>query len=156
MDKIIVQTEDFDLASEVELIKSTNSSIGAVVSFIGTVRDLTSESLVSLTLEHYPGMTEKSLRSIAEKARKKWEIETVTIIHRVGTLGIGDQIVLVITSSKHRQAAFDSCNYIMDFLKTDAPFWKKEVSDKEEKWVGKRESDEEQKKTLVSLKIHIF
>ena len=146
MDKIIVQTEDFDLASEVELIKSTNSSIGAVVSFIGTVRDLTSESLVSLTLEHYPGMTEKSLRSIAEKARKKWEIESVTIIHRVGTLGIGDQIVLVITSSKHRQAAFDSCNYIMDFLKTDAPFWKKEASDKEEKWVGKRESDEEQKK----------
>ena len=146
MDKIIVQTEDFDLASEVELIKSTNSSIGALVSFIGTVRDLTSESLVSLTLEHYPGMTEKSLISIAEKARKKWEIESVTIIHRVGTLGIGDQIVLVITSSKHRQAAFDSCNYIMDFLKTDAPFWKKEVSDKEEKWVGKRESDEEQKK----------
>jgi molybdopterin synthase catalytic subunit len=146
MDKIIVQTEDFDLASEVELIKTTNSSIGAVVSFIGTVRDLTSESLVSLTLEHYPGMTEKSLRSIAKKARKKWEIESVTIIHRIGTLGIGDQIVLVITSSKHRQAAFDSCNYIMDFLKTDAPFWKKEVSDKEEKWVGKRESDEEQKK----------
>ena len=146
MDKIIVQTEDFDLASEVELIKSTNSSLGAVVSFIGTVRDLTSESLVSLTLEHYPGMTEKSLRSIAEKARKKWEIESVTIIHRVGTLGIGDQIVLVITSSKHRQAAFDSCNYIMDFLKSDAPFWNKEVSDKEEKWVGKRESDEEQKK----------
>ena len=146
MDKIVVQTEDFDLTSEVELIKSTNSSIGAVVSFIGTVRDLKSESLISLTLEHYPGMTEKSLRSIADKARKKWEIESVTIIHRVGTLGIGDQIVLVITSSKHRQAAFDSCNYIMDFLKTDAPFWKKEVSDKEEKWVGKRESDEEQKK----------
>ena len=146
MDKIVVQTEDFDITSEVELIKSTNSSIGAVVSFIGTVRDLTSESLISLTLEHYPGMTEKSLRSIADKARKKWEIESVTIIHRVGTLGIGDQIVLVITSSKHRQAAFDSCNYIMDFLKTDAPFWKKEVSDKEEKWVGKRESDEEQKK----------
>ena len=146
MDKIVVQTEDFDLTSEVELIKSTNSSIGAVVSFIGTVRDLTSESLISLTLEHYPGMTEKSLRLITDKARKKWEIESVTIIHRVGTLSIGDQIVLVITSSKHRQAAFDSCNYIMDFLKTDAPFWKKEVSDKEEKWVGKRESDEEQKK----------
>ena len=146
MDKIIVQTEDFDLTTEVELVKSTNSSIGAVVSFIGTVRDLTGESLVSLNLEHYPGMTEKSLSSIADKARKKWEIESITIIHRVGTLGIGDQIVLVITSSKHRQAAFDSCNYIMDFLKTDAPFWKKEVSDKEEKWVGKRESDEEQKK----------
>tara|TARA_A200000159_G_scaffold155400_1_gene169137 strand:- start:231 stop:680 length:450 start_codon:yes stop_codon:yes gene_type:complete len=146
MDKIIVQTEDFDLTTEVELVKSTNSSIGAVVSFIGTVRDLTGESLVSLSLEHYPGMTEKSLSSIADKARKKWEIDSITIIHRVGSLGIGDQIVLVITSSKHRQAAFDSCNYIMDFLKTDAPFWKKEVSDKEEKWVGKRESDEEQKK----------
>ena len=146
MDKIIVQTEDFDLTTEVELVKSTNSSIGAVVSFIGTVRDLTGESLVSLNLEHYPGMTEKSLSSIADKARNKWEIDSITIIHRVGTLGIGDQIVLVITSSKHRQAAFDSCNYIMDFLKTDAPFWKKEVSDKEEKWVGKRESDEEQKK----------
>ena len=146
MDKIIVQTEDFDLTTEVELIKSTNSSIGAVVSFIGTVRDLTGESLVSLSLEHYPGMTEKSLSSITDKARNKWDIESITIIHRVGTLGIGDQIVLVITSSKHRQAAFDSCNYIMDFLKTDAPFWKKEVSDKEEKWVGKRESDEEQKK----------
>ena len=146
MDKIIVQTEDFDLTTEVELVKSTNSSIGAVVSFIGTVRNLTGESLVSLNLEHYPGMTEKSLSSIADKARNKWEIDSITIIHRVGTLGIGDQIVLVITSSKHRQAAFDSCNYIMDFLKTDAPFWKKEVSDKEEKWVGKRESDEEQKK----------
>ena len=146
MDKIIVQTEDFDLTTEVELIKSSNSSIGAVVSFIGTVRDLTGESLVSLSLEHYPGMTEKSLSSIADKARNKWEIDSITIIHRVGTLGIGDQIVLVITSSKHRQAAFDSCNYIMDFLKTDAPFWKKEVSDKEEKWVDKRESDEEQKK----------
>ena len=146
MDKIIVQTEDFDLTTEVELVKSTNSSIGAVVSFIGTVRDLTGESLVSLNLEHYPGMTEKSLSSIADKARNKWEIDSITIIHRVGTLGIGDQIVLVISSSKHRQAAFDSCNFIMDFLKTDAPFWKKEVSDKEEKWVGKRESDEEQKK----------
>lgn len=146
MDKIIVQTEDFDLTTEVELIKSTNSSIGAVVSFIGTVRDLTSESLVSLSLEHYPGMTEKSLTSIADKARNKWEIESITIIHRVGTLGIGDQIVLVITSSKHRQAAFDSCNYIMDFLKTDAPFWKKESTTKSENWVKSRSQDEEKKK----------
>ena len=145
MDKIIVQTEDFDLTTEVELIKSTNSSIGAVVSFIGTVRDLTGESLVSLSLEHYPGMTEKSLTSIAQTAREKWELESITIIHRVGTLSIGDQIVLVITSSKHRQEAFDSCNYIMDYLKTDAPFWKKEASDKEEKWVINRSSDEKQK-----------
>ena len=146
MDKIVVQTEDFDLTKEVELIKSTNSNLGAVVSFIGTVRDLEGESLVSLTLEHYPGMTEKSLSTIADKARNKWQLESITIIHRVGTLSVGDQIVLVITSSKHRQEAFDSCNFVMDYLKTDAPFWKKEVSDKEEKWVGKRESDEEQKK----------
>jgi molybdopterin synthase catalytic subunit len=146
MDKIVVQTEDFDLTKEVELIKSTNSNLGAVVSFIGTVRDLEGESLVSLTLEYYPGMTEKSLSTIADKARKKWELESITIIHRVGTLSVGDQIVLVITSSKHRQEAFDSCNFIMDYLKTDAPFWKKEVSDKQEKWVDKREHDEKQKK----------
>ncbi len=145
MDKIVVQTEDFDLTTEVELIKSNGPKVGAVVSFIGTVRDLASESLVSLTLEHYPGMTEKSLESIANKARGKWELESITIIHRVGTLSIGDQIVLVITSSNHRQEAFDSCNYIMDYLKTDVPFWKKEVSDKEEQWVGKRDRDEKQK-----------
>ena len=145
MDKIVIQTKDFDLTTEVELIKSANSSTGAVVSFIGTVRDLASESLISLKIEHYPGMTEKSLTSIAQTAREKWELESITIIHRVGTLSIGDQIVLVITSSKHRQEAFDSCNYIMDYLKTDAPFWKKEASDKEEKWVINRSSDEKQK-----------
>ena len=100
---------------------------------------------MSLKIEHYPGMTEKSLTSIAQTAREKWELESITIIHRVGTLSIGDQIVLVITSSKHRQEAFDSCNYIMDYLKTDAPFWKKEASDKEEKWVINRSSDEKQK-----------
>ena len=145
MDKIVIQTKDFDLTTEVELIKSAHSSTGAVVSFIGTVRDLASESLISLTIEHYPGMTEKSLALIADKVREKWELESITIIHRVGTLSIGDQIVLVITSSKHRQEAFDSCNYIMDYLKTDAPFWKKEASDKEEKWVINRSSDEKQK-----------
>ena len=145
MDKIVVQTEDFDLTTEVELIKSYSPNVGAIVSFIGTVRDLNNESLVSLTLEHYPEMTEKSLESIANKVRDKWELESITIIHRVGTLCIGDQIVLVITTSQHRQEAFDSCNFIMDYLKTDAPFWKKEISDKEEKWVEIRETDEKQK-----------
>ena len=145
MDKIVVQTEDFDLTTEVELIKSYSPNVGAIVSFIGTVRDLNNESLVSLTLEHYPEMTEKSLESIANKARDKWELESITIIHRVGTLCIGDQIVLAITTSEHRQEAFDSCNFIMDYLKTDAPFWKKEISDKEEKWVEIRETDEKQK-----------
>lgn len=145
MDKIVVQTEDFDLTTEVEFIKSSSPNVGAIVSFIGTVRDLNNESLISLTLEHYPEMTEKSLESIANKARDKWELESITIIHRVGTLCIGDQIVLVITTSEHRQEAFDSCNFIMDYLKTDAPFWKKEISDKEEKWVEIRETDEKQK-----------
>lgn len=145
MDKIVVQTEDFDLTTEVEFIKSSSPNVGAIVSFIGTVRDLNNESLVSLTLEHYPEMTEKSLESIANKARDKWELQSITIIHRVGTLCIGDQIVLVITTSEHRQEAFDSCNFIMDYLKTDAPFWKKEISDKEEKWVEIRETDEKQK-----------
>ncbi len=145
MDKIVVQTEDFDLTTEVELIKSASPNVGAIVSFIGTVRDLNNESLVSLTLEHYPEMTEKSLESIANKARDKWELQSITIIHRVGTLCIGDQIVLVITTSEHRQEAFDSCNFIMDYLKTDAPFWKKEISDKEEKWVESRETDKKQK-----------
>ena len=146
MDKIIVQSDDFDLTTEVALAKAGNSSIGAIVSFVVTVRYLQSKNLNTMTLENYPGMTEKSLTSIADKAREKWEIESITIIHRICTLNLNDQIVIVITMSQNRQEAFDSCNFIMDFLKTDAPFWKKEVSDKEEKWVGKRESDEEQKK----------
>ena len=103
-----------------------------------------------MTLEHYPGMTEKSLESIVKKARDKWEIENVTIIHRIGTLNVNDQIVLVITTSKHRQEAFDSCNFIMDFLKTDAPFWKKEVTENNAEWVGARTKDEKQKKRWKS------
>ena len=146
MDKVIVQAKDFDLTIEVNLARSKNSEIGAIVSFVGTVRDLQSETLKSLTLEHYPEMTEKSLESIVIKARSRWEIENITIIHRVGKLLISDQIVLVIVTSKHRQEAFDSCNFIMDYLKTDAPFWKKESSDKKEKWVDSSLNDKKQKK----------
>ena len=146
MDKVIVQAKDFDLTTEVNLARYKNPQIGAIVSFVGTVRDLQSETLKSLTLEHYPEMTEKSLESIVIKARSRWEIENITIIHRVGKLLISDQIVLVIVTSKHRQEAFDSCNFIMDYLKTDAPFWKKESSDKEEKWVDSSSNDKKQKK----------
>ena len=146
MDKVIVQAKDFDLTIEVNLARSKNPQIGAIVSFVGTVRDLQSETLKSLTLEHYPEMTEKSLESIIIKARSRWELENITIIHRVGKLLISDQIVLVIVTSKHRQEAFDSCNFIMDYLKTDAPFWKKESSDKEEKWVDSSSNDKKQKK----------
>jgi len=146
MDKVIVQAKDFDLTTEVNLARSKNPQIGAIVSFVGTVRDLQSETLKSLILEHYPEMTEKSLESIVIKARSRWELENITIIHRVGKLLISDQIVLVIVTSKHRQEAFDSCNFIMDYLKTDAPFWKKESSDKEEKWVDSSSNDKKQKK----------
>ena len=146
MDKIIVQTDDFDLTTEVNLAKANNPSVGAIVSFIGTVRDLRSKSLSSMTLEHYPGMTEKNLELIATKAREKWELQNITIIHRIGTLNVNDQIVLVITTCKHRQEAFDSCNFIIDYLKTDAPFWKKELSENNEGWVEARVSDEKQKK----------
>ena len=144
MDKVIVQAKDFDLTTEVNLARSKNPQIGAIVSFVGTVRDLQSETLKSLTLEHYPEMTEKSLESIVIKARSRWELENITIIHRVGKLLISDQIVLVIVTSKHRQEAFDSCNFIMDYLKTDAPFWKKESSDKKEKWVDSSLNDKKQ------------
>ena len=146
MDKVIVQAKDFDLTTEVNLARSKNPQIGAIVSFVGTVRDLQSETLKSLTLEHYPEMTEKSLESIIIKARSRWELENITIIHRIGKLFISDQIVLVIVTSKHRQEAFDSCNFIMDYLKTDAPFWKKESSDKEEKWVDSSSNDKKKKK----------
>ena len=146
MDKITVQTDDFDLTTEVNLAKSNNSNVGAIVSFVGTVRDLRSKSLSSMTLEHYPGMTEKSLELIATKAREKWELQNITIIHRIGTLNVNDQIVLVITTSKHRQEAFDSCNFIIDYLKTDAPFWKKELSENNEGWVEDRVSDKKQTK----------
>ena len=145
MDKIVVQIDDFDLTTEVRLVKANNSSVGAIVSFVGTVRDLQPKSLSSMTLEHYPGMTEKSLESIVIKARDKWEMGNVTIIHRIGTLDVNDQIVLVITTSKHRQEAFDSCNFIMDYLKTDAPFWKKEVTENNEEWVEANSKDEKQK-----------
>ena len=145
MDKIIVQSDDFDLTTEVALAKAGNSSIGAIVSFVGTVRDLQSKNLNTMTLEHYPGMTEKSLTSIADKAREKWELESITIIHRIGILNLNDQIVLVITMSQNRQEAFDSCNFIMDFLKTDAPFWKKESTANNEEWVEARVKDEKQK-----------
>jgi molybdopterin synthase catalytic subunit len=150
MDKIVVQKEDFDLTTEVTHTRSNNSQIGAIVSFIGTVRDLHPGSISSMTLEHYPEMTEKSLKSIVTEARERWDLQKVTIIHRIGELKVNDQIVLVVTTSKHRQAAFESCNFIMDYLKTDAPFWKKESTEKKEEWVESRESDDEQKKRWQS------
>jgi molybdopterin synthase catalytic subunit len=145
MDKIIIQQQDFDLSTEMALVKNNHSDIGAVVSFVGFVRDLNDSSIQKMTLEHYPGMTEKALKSIVDQAKKRWSIGNTTIIHRVGDLNIHDQIVLVITSSKHRQSAFEACEFMMDYLKTQAPFWKKEHTQNKSSWAEAKSSDKSQK-----------
>ena len=141
MGKINVQEEDFDLSHELDMVRDGNSDVGAIVSFVGTVRDTKDNSLIQLTLEHYPQMTEKSLAAIADQATKRWRLKDVTIIHRVGSLAVNEQIVLVITCSKHRQSAFAACEFIMDYLKTSAPFWKKEQTTDAENWVEAKDSD---------------
>ena len=138
-----VQTEDFDAGQEINQLRKVRKDIGAVVSFIGLVRDINEGDTVSqLTLEHYPGMTEKSLQAIVTQAKARWDIIDVLIIHRVGTLQPCDQIVLVAVSGSHRAEAFSACEFVMDFLKTEAPFWKKELTPQGEHWVEARESDD--------------
>ena len=139
--QISVQLEDFDISSEINALKAGNHDIGAVVSFVGTVRDL-ADGLTSMTLEHYPAMTMSELTRIADEAQSRWPLEGCRIIHRYGELYPGDNIVLVLTSSAHRQAAFDAANFVMDFLKTNAPFWKKETTSKGSKWVDAKDTDD--------------
>ena len=134
--KISVQREDFDLSLETRHL-SQAAGVGAVASFVGIVRD------VRMTLEHYPGMTENALRKIGEEAAGRWQVMDCTIIHRYGELAPHDQIVLVAVASAHRGDAFAACEFIMDYLKTRAPFWKKEHRDGAAKWVEARASDEE-------------
>ncbi len=142
MHTIRVQTEDFDIAAELAAMR-TNPAIGAVASFIGLVRDVNEGTgVATLTLEHYPAMTEKALAAIVGQAQQRWEILDCVLIHRVGTLQPGDQIVLVMVASAHRGHAFEACEFIMDYLKTQAPFWKKEVTPDGERWVESRDSDE--------------
>lgn len=142
-DKICVQAEDFSLAQEYQALAEGNQA-GAVVTFVGKVRDMNlGESVSTLTLEHYPGMTEKSLLFIVEQAKSRWPVLAATVIHRVGQLTAGDQIVFVGVSSAHRGAAFQACEFIMDYLKTEAPFWKKEVREGETSWVDARETDQQ-------------
>jgi molybdopterin synthase catalytic subunit len=138
---IRIQTEDFDVAQLNRELLAGRSDVGAIASFIGLVRDLAGDPLQQMTLEHYPGMTEAALRGIAERAQQRWQIADLGIIHRVGALRPADQIVLVSVLSAHRGDAFDACQFIMDYLKTEAPFWKKEVSEQGEKWVESRASD---------------
>jgi molybdopterin synthase catalytic subunit len=137
-----VQQEDFDAGAEIARLRAENPKIGAVASFIGIVRDLNEGAAVgSITLEHYPGMTDKALTSIAEQAKTRWNLLDVLIIHRIGTLAPTDQIVLVVTTSSHRGDAFAACQFVMDYLKTEAPFWKKEVTAEGTRWVDARDSD---------------
>ena len=140
--KIIVQEKDFDVAAELTAVRAGNHEIGAVVSFTGLVRDMASEPLTSMTLEHYPPMTISELERITADAAARWPLDAVTVIHRYGELFPGDQIVLVATASSHREAAFDSAAYIMDFLKSNAPFWKKEKTAEGENWVEAKDKDD--------------
>ena len=141
--KIAVQTQAFDFQAEIQALYRANPKVGAVASFLGLVRDINEGQGVSaMTLEHYPGMTEKALADIVEQARTRWEVMDACVIHRVGPLKPTDPIVLVAVASAHRGDAFAACEFIMDFLKTRAPFWKKEATPEGEKWVDARESDD--------------
>ena len=141
-----VQTEDFDLGAELSQLRLVNPSIGALVSFVGQVRDMNNGNEINtLTLEHYPEMTQKALLSIETEAKMRWNIISSLIIHRVGTLKPLDQIVLVAIASAHRGEAFKACEFIIDYLKTSAPFWKKETTSQGERWVEAKLADDEAK-----------
>jgi molybdopterin synthase catalytic subunit len=142
-DVVRVQTEDFDIAAEIARLRAGNPKIGAVASFIGLVRDVNDGSAVAgMTLEHYPGMTEKALEAIVADARLRWDIIDAAVVHRVGSLKPSDQIVLVVVAGGHRGEAFAACEFIMDYLKTRAPFWKKETTAAGERWVEARATDD--------------
>jgi molybdopterin synthase catalytic subunit len=137
-----VQHEDFDAGAEIARLRLSRPDIGAVAVFIGQVRDINDgSSVVNMTLEHYPGMTEKALEDIVAQAKSRWDIFDAVVIHRVGTLQPTDQVVLVAVAGAHRGAAFSACEFIMDHLKTEAPFWKKEATGSGERWVEARDSD---------------
>lgn len=138
-----VQSEDFDIGQELTKVRLANPSIGALVSFVGQVRDVNDGNVISaLTLEHYPEMTERALTAIENEAKTRWNIIDSLIIHRVGILQPLDQIVLVAVSGAHRGEAFHACEFIMDYLKTSAPFWKKEATSQGECWVEAKISDD--------------
>lgn len=141
--QIRIQPEDFDLSTEVAQLRAGNGQVGAVASFVGTVRERNDGSAVSsMALEHYPGMTEASIAEMVERARVRFGLLAARVIHRVGLLQPHEQIVLVAVAAAHRGEAFAGCEFIMDYLKTDAPFWKKEQTPEGARWVDARESDE--------------
>ena len=143
MSTIRVQTEDFDIGVESASLRRGNAGIGAVASFVGLVRNINNgDGVTGLTLEHYPGRTEKALAAIVAQAEARWDLLDCLVIHRVGELKPTDQIVLVIVASGHRGDAFAACEFIMDYLKTQAPFWKKEQTPQGERWVESRDGDD--------------
>ena len=138
-----VQTGDFDIGAEIAAMRRGNPKVGAVASFIGVVRDLNEgDHVAEMTLEHYPGMTEKALEKIVAEARSRWDFYDALVVHRVGILKPGDQIVLVVVTGAHRGEAFEACEFLMDYLKTRAPFWKKERTPDGARWVEARDSDD--------------
>lgn len=138
-----VQQEDFDLSAELAALRASQPGVGAVVSFVGTVRDLNEgASVAAMELEHYPGMTEQAIAAIVEQARQRWPVYGALVIHRVGPLKPLDQIVLVAVTAAHRGEAFAACEFIIDYLKTEAPFWKKEQTPQGARWVDARVSDD--------------
>ena len=149
--KIEIQKDDFDVSKETKILQENQT--GAIVSFVGVVRGFDEKNnnvIESMTLEHYPGMTELEIKKIVKQSYERWDITGATVIHRVGKLLPSDQIVFVGVSSRHRQNAFDSCNFIMDWLKTKAPFWKVEENDDQKKWVDYNLTDDEAtKKWLI-------
>jgi len=141
--KIVVQNAAFELGAEVDAMRRGRSDIGAIASFVGLARDMNEGSdVAAMTLEHYPGMTEKALAALVEEAQSRWTLLDVTLIHRVGRLLPGDPIVLVAVAGSHRGEAFAACEFIMDYLKTRAPLWKKEETPEGERWVEARASDD--------------
>ena len=138
-----VQTEDFDAGVEIASMRARDRGVGAIATFIGTVRETNdAQTITSMTLEHYPGMTEAALAEVVDEAHRRFDIRDALVIHRIGTLAPGDQIVLVIVTSAHRGMAFGACEFVMDLLKTRAPFWKKERMPHGERWVEARASDD--------------
>ena len=141
--RVSIQTEDFDVAAEIAALRRGDPGVGAVCSFIGTVRDRNDGSAVSaMELEHYPGMTEKAIEQMIDEAHRRFEIRAARVIHRVGPLSVQDQIVLVAVTSAHRGQSFQACEFLMDYLKTQAPFWKKESTPEGERWVDARVADD--------------
>ena len=141
--RVSIRNDDFDLGAEVALLRQGDGGVGAVVTFVGTVRDRNDGALVrSLELEHYPGMTEAAIEAMIDEAMRRFEIRAARVVHRVGVLAPAAQIVLVAVTSAHRGEAFQACEFLMDYLKTQAPFWKKETAPGGERWVDARVGDD--------------